>query len=380
MLGLYPPDPEHILGGVEAVTYHLSHALATFPNLDVHTVSFRPDLKQPRRFQHDKVTVHLLPTPRNDRLLWRRPSVRMLHEVVRHLRPDVVHAHGTTMYAAAAVSAPFPHVITVHGIMAREAPTIWGWRRRLAREVDRWFERWVLTRTQEVIAISPYVPEAYPWLRARLHFIENPVDPRFFDVPAGAMEAGNILCVARVIPRKGVLTLIRAFARVAADFPTAELHIAGETASFPEYARACQQEVQRLGLNARVHFLGPLSMDALADAYARTQVVALASVQETAPVVIAEAMAAGRAVIATAVGGVPYMIGEGKTGWLVPPRDEEALAQALANALASPRLCQEMGKVAREEARARFQPLPLAWKHLEVYREVVGAWEQKEAG
>ncbi len=375
MLGLYPPDPDHILGGVEAVTYHLTHALSTFPDLDIHAVSFRPDLKQPRRVEHGRVRVHLFPTPRNDRLFWRRPSVRVLRRALQYLQPDVVHAHGTTMYAAAAVSSPFPHVVTVHGIMAREAPTVWGWRRRLAREVDRWFERWVLKRTREVIAISPYVPQAYPWLRARFHFIENPVDPRFFDAPMDGMEVGNVLCVARVIPRKGVLTLIRAFARVTADVPAAELHIAGETNSFPEYAAACRNEARRLGVASRVHFLGPLGMDALVDAYARAQVVALASLQETAPVVIAEALAAGRPVVATAVGGVPYMVQEGKTGWLVPPEDEKALVRALTTALTSPEMCRKMGEVARADARARFHPLPLAEKHVDVYRSLI-----REAG
>ena len=371
MLGLYPPDPDHIVGGVEAVTYHLARALATFPEVDIHTVSFRPTRQAPRVIHHGRVTAHLFPTPRADRILWHRPTVRVLHRVLATLQPDIVHAHGTTMYAGAAVSAPFPHVITVHGIMAREAPTVWGWRRRFAREIDRWFERWVLRRTREIIAISPYIAEAYPRLRARLHFIENPVDPRFFDVPASAMEAGNVLCVARVIPRKGILSLIRAFARVAGEFPAAHLYIAGETTSFPEYAAACREEVRRHGLVARVHFLGPLSMDALAQAYGRAQVVALASLQETAPVVIAEALAAGRPVVATAVGGVPYMVREGETGWLAPPRDEAALAAALARALQSPEQCARMGARAREDARARFHPLSLARKHLEVYEDVI---------
>lgn len=371
MLGLYPPDPDHILGGVEAVTYHLTHALSDFPDIDVHVVTLRPGLPRPDTIRHGKVMVHLLPTPRGGRLLWHRPSVRLLLAKVRHLAPDVIHAHGSTMYAAAAVSTSRPHVITVHGIMAREAPTVWGWRRRLAREFDRWFERWVLSRARDIIAISPYVSEAYPWLKTRFHFIENPVDPRFFDVPTDRMQPGAVLCVARVIPRKGVLSLIRAFGRVAADFPTASLQIAGEMTSFPEYAAACREEVHRLGLDARVEFLGPLSMQALAQAYGRAQVVALASVQETAPVVIAEAMAAGRPVVATAVGGVPYMLRPRETGWLVPPGDERALADALAEALQSPETCAHMGRAARAEARKRFHPHPLARKHLEVYRDVM---------
>ncbi len=372
MLGLYPPNPDHIVGGVEAVTYFLSHALTTFPNVEIHAVTFRPHLSRPQVLQHGDVVVYLLPTPRAGRLLWHRPSVRRLHRLLSVLSPDIVHSHGSTMYTAAAVSSSYPHVVTVHGIMAREAPTVWGWRRRLAREVDRWFERWVLAQAREIIAISPYVREAYPWLRARFHLVENPVNPRFFDVPEDAVATGNVLCVARVIPRKGVLTLIRAFARVAGDFPGAELHIAGETESFPEYAAACREEVRRRSLEHRIHFLGPLTPDDLADAYGRAQVVTLASVQETAPVVIAEALAAGRPVVATAVGGVPYMVRDKETGWLVPPGDDQGLARALAAALQNPERCVQMGRAARAEAQQRFHPLPLAEKHLHVYDIVMG--------
>ncbi len=374
MVGLYPADPDHILGGVEAVTYLLSRYLATLPDVEVHVLTLRAGLNAPEERTRDGVHVVALPQPRFGRLTWHRRGVRRLHAVLNRLQPDIVHAHGSDVFAAAAVTARYPHVVTVHGVMAREAPTVWGWRRRMAREVDRWFERWVLSRTREVIAISPYLQEAYPWLNARIHPIENPVDPRYFDVPEGAMQPGVVLCVARVIPRKGILPLIRAFARVAAVHPHAVLEIAGETTSFPEYAAACQDEVRRQNLAARVRFLGPLNPTALAEAYGRAQVVVLASLQETAPVVIAEAFAAGRPVVATAVGGVPYMVRPGDTGWLVPPHDEVALAEALTQALADPARSQAMGRTARAEARRRFHPRPLAEQHRRVYQDIVQAW------
>ncbi len=367
ILGLYPPDPDHIAGGVESVTYLLAHTLTTFPDVEVHIVTLRPGVPRPREFNHGDVRVHLFPTPPKTRLLWHQPSVRLMRRALTTIAPDVVHGHGSTLYAAAAATSSYPHVVTVHGIVAREAPTIWDWRARLSIEVDRWFERWTLTKVRDVIAISPYVLEAYPWLRARVHFIENPVDPRYFDVPENAVEPGTILCVARVIPRKGIHHLIRAFARIADRFPHAQLFIVGETDPFPKYTALCRDAARAGGVGDRVHFVGPMSPAELAKAYGRAQVVALASVQETAPVVVAEALAAGRPVVATAVGGVPYMIREGETGWLVPPRDEDTLADALASALQDPERCVEMGRAARAEARQRFHPRPLAKKHLDVY-------------
>ncbi len=374
MLGLYPPDPRYILGGVEAVTYLLSHALAALPDVDVHVVTLRAGVPHRRELEHAGVRVTVLPQPRRGRLTWHRAGTRLLLQEVARIQPDVVHSHGSDVYTAAAVASPYPHVVTVHGVMAREASTVLGWRRRLAREVDRWFERWVLRQAREVIAISPYVEQAYPWLRARLHFVENPVSPRYFDVPEGTEVQGRVLCVARVIPRKGILTLIRSFARVAATYPQAVLDIAGEMDSFPEYAAMCQAEVRRRGLEDRVRFLGPLDEARLYTAYAQAQVTVLPSRQETAPVVIAESMAAARPVVATAVGGVPYMITPGETGWLVPAEDEEALAEALAKALADEARCREMGRRARVAARERFAPAKLAEKHRAVYHTVLDAF------
>ena len=372
MLGLYPVDPEHVLGGVEAVTYLLTQALVRLPQMDVHMFTLRSDVASPQILERDGVVVHLLPQPRFSRLMWHREGMRRLLQEVTRWGPDVVHAHGTDVYAGAAVRAPFPHVITVHGIMAREAGTVWGWRRRLAREVDRWFERWVLAQAREVIAISPYVREAYPWLRTRFHFVENPVDPVYFRAPEDRVVAGRVLCVARVIPRKDILTLIRAFDRVARAHPSAQLHIAGEEHSFPEYARACRAEVTARGLGDRVRFLGPLDREALLQEYAAAQVLALTSVQETAPVVIAEAMAASTPVVATHVGGVPYMVREGETGWLVPPEDVEALARALGQALEDPVRCREMGRRARTEAQHRFHPQVVASRHRDIYAKILG--------
>jgi len=96
-------------------------------------------------------------------------------------------------------------------------------------------------------------------------------------------------------------------------------------------------------------------------------------------VVIAEAMAAGRPVVATAVGGVPYMVTPGRTGWLVPPEDEEALAGAVVAALQSVDRARTMGMAAREEAVKRFHPRPLAERHVEVYREVMARWRSGSA-
>ncbi|MGV8084617.1 MAG: glycosyltransferase [Coriobacteriia bacterium] len=108
------------------------------------------------------------------------------------------------------------------------------------------------------------------------------------------------------------------FARVRQALPAAVLEIAGQTDADPDYVQLCLRKAHELNIEDAVTFLGNLHGKELLDAYGRAQLVMLTSLQETAPVTIAEAMAAGRAVVATSVGGVSDMIADGVTGILAP--------------------------------------------------------------
>jgi glycosyltransferase involved in cell wall biosynthesis len=179
-----------------------------------------------------------------------------------------------------------------------------------------------------------------------------------------------VLCVARLIPRKDILTLLETFGRVIAAFPAAVLEIAGATDADPAYTVACREAVCRLGLEDRVCFLGSVGGQALADCYARADVVLLTSRQETAPVVVAEAMAAGRPVVVTRVGGVPFMVREGETGFLADPGDVAGLAAATIALLAQPERGRAFGLAARDEAERRFRLTAVTDQTVALYNQM----------
>ena len=221
---------------------------------------------------------------------------------------------------------------------------------------DARFERSVIRRAREIIAISPYVLDVFRRrTHARFHLIENPVDGRFFTVTDPPPGRDRLLCVGRVIPRKGILALIEAFAQVARTRLDATLVIAGETETDLVYVERCRERVAALGLADRVRFTGGLAPDAVRTEYAACDLALLASEQETAPVTIAEAMAAGRAVVTTDVGGCAAMVEDGVNGRVVPPRAPAALAAAVLELLAAPEHLREMGQAARTAAERRFR-------------------------
>ena len=374
MLGLYPARPDWILGGEQAVIAMLSQRLSRHPDIDLQVITFDGGTNEPRvERPKDGPVVHRLPHPRFGRLTWHTAERNLLRQALEQMQPDLVHTHGSLVYTAAAVGCGFPTVTTVHGIMAREAGTLQDLRKRAARGLDAWFERYALRQTQDLISISPYVLEAVPWLKPRrVHHIENPVDDRFFDV-VRREESLRILCPIRVIPRKGLLFALQALAELCKEFPGLQLHVAGETAAMPSYLETCQGFIAQHGLTEHVRFLDNLSMSALADQYARCTLMLLPSMQETAPVVIGEAMAVGVAVVATRVGGVPHMVLDGTTGQLVDYGDVRGLSAALRSLLAGKAMRQAMEQRARAQAERRFRLAGVAERTRDVYASILNA-------
>jgi D-inositol-3-phosphate glycosyltransferase len=381
LLGPHPvdlaPEGAPLPGGVDAVVAVLAPALAARGDIELAVVTAVAGLPQPITRPGKGYTIYAVPRPRGGRLTGQRAVQAHLGAQIAALAPDIVHAHSAGIYGGAALRCGRPTVITLHGIIYREMQQAWPespWPARLRMLADARFERSVIRRAREIIAISPYVLDVFRRrTQARFHLVENPVDGRFFTVTDSPRGRDRLLSVGRVISRKGILALIEAFAQVAQVRPGATLVIAGETETDPAYVERCRTSVATLGLAERVRFTGGLTPDAVRAEYAACDLVLLASEQETAPVTIAEAMAAGRAVVTTDVGGCAAMIGDGISGRVVPPRAPAALAAAVLELLVDQENLKAMGQAARAAAEQRFHLDAVVAATVNVYRAVLAA-------
>lgn len=231
-------------------------------------------------------------------------------------RVDVVHAHWWLPSGVVAVLARrlvgVPVVVQVHGTDAAMAT---GPLRPLAR--------WVLRGADAVVAVSD---DLAAWVEqtsgVTATVLPMPLRPALADgltVPPGPPPAdGPVVAVGRLVPEKGFDVLVRAVAM--AGVP---LSIVGEgTQRAPLAALAAE-------VGADVTFVGPVPPDELDAEYARARVVAVPSRREGFGLVAAEALACGRAVVASRVGGLPQIVDDGVTGALVPADDPGRLAEAL---------------------------------------------------
>lgn len=364
-----------MVGGIEAVMTALAGELARRDEVDLHVLAVRRDGGPDATLQRDGATVHLLraaaPLPFVLRVTELDPA--RIAAMLRRLRPDIVHAHAIDAPLLGALRTGIPTVGVVHGIAALEVRLALrtAWDRVRLLQMER-LERACLSRLRYLAACSPFVLEEYrALLRPDLvsEPIENPVLDPYFTVP-DMTPTKSVLFMGGVTPLKGVDVLVDAFAQIAARHPAARLRIGGTLFDAP-FAEKLRVTLAAQGLSDRVALLGYLSDEQVLAEYARCQVLALPSLRETLPVVVQQAMAAGRAVVSTRVGGIPGLVAEGRTGYLAPPGDAAALAAALDRILGDDAHAAALGAAARQEAEARFRLRGVVDRTLAFYRRVL---------
>ena len=283
-------------------------------------------------------------------------------------RFDVVHTH--TLAAAnvlsrlAARSKVVSHLHIENHFRRPTEPVL----RRLDNATARLCAR--------LIAVShdtrrAYERQGYPV--GRIEVVHNGVAPAppangslraELGIPADAPLVGE---VARLCDVKGQRELIAALAHV----PDARLVLVGDDLEQGGAFRAgLERDAERAGVRERVVFTGHR-----ADARAllgELDVVALPSWTEGLPLVVLEAMASGRAVVATPVGGTPELVADGETGLLVPPRDPDALAGALRRLLGDEALRRRLGEAGERRVREEFSLDAMCARVLAIYDEVAG--------
>ena len=373
LLGPYPSEEGKFANGVESVTSALADGLVR-GGADVFAVTSMPAIDQKVRFKTSTgVAVCQVPLfGKLGNLTGFAVDVGRIRAALDEIAPDVVHIQKTLIYARAAFGRQWPSVLTIHGIHYREAALRRGWAGIRARFACR-YEREALRKAEHVICINRYAADSYgEQLLARdVRFIDNPIDDRYFAAPRGIEKPGRILFAGLISERKNVSGLLEAMEFVVKKHPGSVLRVAGKVGDEGYYKR-CLELVAERKLESNVEFAGMLSVDELAHELAQACVLALPSKQETAPVVISEAMAVGKPVVATPAGGTAEMVDDGVTGFIVPFDDSKALAGAIGRLLDDSALRKRMSEAARRTAEQRFRRCAVVTKTLSFYHDIIG--------
>lgn len=306
------------------------------------------------------------PLPEGLRGARRVPGTAVL---MRRLRPDVLHANLTwpvsCKYALfSSIAAGVPAVIATHHLLM-------GMPEDLSRRLQL---RLLATRIDRHVAVSHAIART---LQAKLAIpqscltvIPNGIDPDQFNLPPnpevlGVLTDGGrrpvVLCVARLEEQKGLRYLIEA----AVCLPDVAFAVAGDGTLRAELER----HAAGLGLTHRFKFLG--ERQDIPVLLATCDLFVLPSLDEGLPLSVLEAMAAGRPVVATAVGGTGEVVHSEVTGLLVEPGNPGALAVAMHRLLTSPELAGRIASAGQREVRRRFTVRTMVQAVQRVYEETL---------
>ena len=367
----YPRDPLAPRGGVESVSVNLVRGLARRRDLEIDVVTTEVGLAAPLVEDAGGFRVHRLPRGRGP-LLYEAvgPGRRRLQAYLRGLRPDVVHSHD--FYGLMVKGFEAPRVFTVHGFIHADTRVSGQTLPRLRALLWELFEVAGWRDQRHIISISPYVRERLTGrVLGRIHDIDNPVAESFFAVEARPCE-NRVFSAALVEPRKNTLGLVEAFARLKPRGLDARLRLAGSVGD-AAYARRVAERITALGLGERVAVLGPVKSPQVREELAAASVFALVSLEENSPMGIEEAMAAGVPVVTSDRCGMPYMVRDGETGFLVDPGDPAEIAERLGELLANDDLRRRLGQKGRHLALERYHPDAVAARTAEVYGRAIAS-------
>ena len=307
--------------------------------------------------------VHVVPLPP-----LRRPgaaslrSASALIRLARAVDAALVHANGSRAMAYA-------------GLAGRLAGRPAVWHVRIA-DSDGLVDRALGALATVVIATSRAVARRFSWAPAKIRLVPNGVDlKRFAPRPSsGALRARLevppstpiAVSIGRHVAEKGYRHLVDAAALVEGTKPGVHWILVGDG----EIRSELESQARRLGLASSVHFTG--WRDDVADVLALADVFVLPSESEGFGRVLVEAMAMSRAVVATAVGGIPDIVLDGETGLLVEPANPVALAGAVRALLADPARAARLGAAGRARAESTFSLGAHVDAVERVYAEVLG--------
>jgi glycosyltransferase involved in cell wall biosynthesis len=296
--------------------------------------------------------------------------------MLRGRRPDVFHAHLTWPLAckfglAAAVASRTPAVLATHQLIPPFTLTRRAWfqQRLLGSAVGR--------RIAVSEDTSQRLQDLFGWPREKIAVVHNgvplppkpvPVDP---DLRAELVHEDRavLLVPARLDPLKGheiLFEAVRSLERV-------QVILAGDGQERTRLERLADE----LGLSARVTFLG--FRDDMPRLLACADVVVLPSLREGLPLALLEAMATGKPVVATAIGGTDEAVEDGITGFLVPPGDAGALAAAVERALDDPAEAQRRAAAGAERVASLFTADQMVKRTEALYEELLGSGSRRAA-
>jgi glycosyltransferase involved in cell wall biosynthesis len=369
-----PTRIEQITGGVHSAVMNLLRGFAETGETEILLVSITEELKEPLEIQFaENVRIYYMPEGPmpSSSLNYFFVSVGRLRKLIKQFRPHLVHYQigGTLLFTRWASMFSLPHLITIHGIPWAEFKVAKEWKQRIAIFVNALIGDWLYPNN--IIQISSYLREQFKIRKHQtLCVIPNAIPSRYAGIPLKAEMTNHLVFVGVLNDRKNPMLLLEILNELNKQGLFYTVEFCGGFGS-PDYQELMENYIRTNGLEKQVRFNGWVAYSEVPAILERADMLVLTSRQETLPMSIAEAMAAGRPVLATRVGGIPEMIEEGKTGFLFDLDSISPAVSALKNLYNDSVIMQQMGKIAKQKAIENYMARSVAEKTERFYLQLV---------
>ncbi|VGO12151.1 N-acetyl-alpha-D-glucosaminyl L-malate synthase [Pontiella desulfatans] len=345
----------------------LGHAVTVFCGSD--------EIESTQWIQGDGILLCI--TPRRHKRMaldFYRTERRFIAEAMRESDCDLIHAHWTYEFAAAAMQSQKPTLITAHDAPLNILPYYLGDRGSLHWIMRIMLGIKVMHCANYLTAVSPYVAqhiERFFRPRKKIMVVPNGVDPSIARCARKEDMAPPVICSVMTGwgKLKNAQPALKAFALVRQQFPTAKYRIFGT--GYEVGGAACTWATTQ-GLSEGVEFCGKVLFAALMEEIAGSSVFLHPALEESFGMSIAEAMALGVPVVAgERCGAVPYVLNDGQAGLLVDVQSPDAIARALLQLLNDGAKRGELSKAGREFVLSNFTLDKMAEGYLEAYQKIL---------
>lgn len=378
--GPYPLDSNCIRGGVESSVFGLTNALALNHEVDVFDIPRIDGKDTGERVGNIQIHRYLNHGTHN------QDAVQRVDEILRDiiaLHPDIVHVHGTGEISAIVYRALKDYgikvLLTIHGLLHMEKKN--QLRKKLSlKHLYQYYHQSRIEFEAIANAVTAIVDTEYVAIQLRDLFKQKKITklPQMHIIPQGInaeyltldnqCSAQTILSVGAISERKGHLYLIKAFEIICAKHPQAKLCIAGTLAD-NRYYQLLQDYISKSPYEKQIELKVNLPQEEIFKLYQQSTLFALHSQEESQGIVFAEAMAVGLPVVATKVGGVPYVVKNNTTGLLSEYGDVTSFANNIITLLDDRDVYDAFESAAKKEA-LNYTWQNIAKQVVQLYKEI----------
>ena len=374
MIAPYPNPGTAIQSGVATVTYNLVEGFKQIPEVELLILSTCQD-KEEEIHISSNVTVRFVKSIYRSRKAELRNHIKpLLLSLERDWNPDIIHIQGNgSSLLLYDKSIRHKLVITQHGIIRNEMRQTKQLRNKFNMFLALMIERRIKRHITNWVFISRYNRDLFSKTLGKINSVlaYNPVNPKYFVTGSPQISKElKLLFVGRLVPRKGLKDLL-----VGINTPDLKnrvtLHVVGGFDS-DSYRKEITDYIDTEGLGECVRMHGWLTSEEIIAIENECSTLVLPSYQETLPCVIAEAMAMGKTVISTKIGGIPEMVDEGETGFLYDAGDVKGLRKAILRLSSlSAEQHNRMSKSAIKKAKKLYDPGNIAKQHIDFYQSII---------